>query len=131
MHYLCTITILPQLKYFKLTKYCVNVTLHLVTDGIDRTLFLPPRYLSCVSKIDTIIFPTYNNDGKNEIRQVNRDEAFKKILSNIRSHNNMINLFNTCKQLIRGCTCFELQHTNSENACVMIEKEVYNETLEI
>lgn len=100
------------------------------TDGIDRTLFLPPRYLSCVSKIDTIIFPTYNNDGKNEIRQVNRDEAFKKILSNIRSHNNMINLFNTCKQLIRGCTCFELQHTNSENACVMIEKEVYNETLE-
>lgn len=101
------------------------------TDGIDRTLFLPPRYLSCVSKIDTIIFPTYNNDGKNEIRQVSRDESFKKILSNIRSHNNMINLFNTCKQLIRGCTCFELQHTNSENACVMIEKEVYNETLEI
>lgn len=33
---------------------------------------------------------------------MNRDEAFKKILSNIRSHNNMINLFNTCKQLIRG-----------------------------
>ena len=85
-----------------MTKYCVNVTLHLATDGIDRTLFLPPRYLSCVSKIDTIIFPTYNNDGKDEIRQMNRDEAFKKILSNIRSHNNMINLFNTCKQLIRG-----------------------------
>ena len=100
------------------------------TDGFDRTLFLPPRYLSCVSKIDAIIFPMYNNDEKNEIRQVNEDEAFKKILSNIRSHNNMINLFNTCKQLIRGCSCFELQHTNSKNACVMIEKEVYNETLE-
>ena len=100
------------------------------TDGFDRTLFLPPRYLSCVSKIDAIIFPMYNNDEKNEIRQVNEDEAFKKILSNIRSHNNMINLFNTCKQLIRGCSCFELQHTNSENACAMIEKEVCNETLE-
>lgn len=99
------------------------------TDGIDRTLYLPPQYLGCVPDIDGIIFPSYNRDGKNEIRRVSEDKAFKKILSNIRSHNNMNNLFNTCKQLVQGCMCFELQYTSSENACVLIEKEINYGTL--
>lgn len=99
------------------------------TDGFDRTLFLPPQYLGCVSYIDVIIFPLYNRNGKNEIRRVSENRAFKIIMSNIRLHNTMNNLFHTCKQLVQGCMCFELQHTSSENAGMLIEKEINNETL--
>lgn len=97
------------------------------TDGIDRTLFLPPRYLGSVSGISTIIIPSYNLHGKNKIRQVSKDEAFKVILSNIRSHNNMKALFNICKQLVHDSLSYELQYTSSENACILIEKELCND----
>lgn len=99
------------------------------TDGIERTLFLPPRYLGAVSGIDVILFPSYKECGKNTIKRINEDIAFKNIISNIRSHNNIYSLFRTCNQLARGCLCFELQYTNSENACILIEKEFYHETL--
>lgn len=59
---------------------------------------------------------------------MSEDRAFRIILSNIRSHNSMKNLFETCKRLVQGCLCFELQYTSSENACVLIEKEIYNGT---
>lgn len=113
-------TICPKSSFF--------IAKTLDTDGIDRTLFLPPQYLGCISDIDVIVFPLYNKDGKNEIRQMSKDSAFKTIMSNIRSHNNMENLFKICKRLVYGCLCFELRYTSSENACALIEKELYYET---
>lgn len=99
------------------------------TDGIERTLFLPPKYLGAVSGIDVILFPSYKEFGENAIKRINEGIAFKNIISNIRSHNNMHNLFGICNQLARGCLCFELQYTSSENARTLIEKEFYHEKI--
>ena len=94
------------------------------TDGIERTLFLPPKHLNTISHIDVIFFPTFKKFGENSVNVVDSDIVFKKIISNVRSHNNIYNLFKVCGHLARNCRCFELRYTSSENACNLIEREL-------
>lgn len=92
------------------------------SDGFQRFLYYPPRCISSIEKIDTVIFPKYIQNGKCLKRKLTKGEAYDLVLNNIRSYKTMATIFNDIKNLINTSDSFYIEYPNSNAAYHMLFK---------
>lgn len=105
----------------KLDQGCLAETIDF--DGVRRTLYLPPNYLDTVSNIDCVIFPKYNQNGKNELSKLSKGEAFNRIMQNVRAYCDMKNMFRDINILVSSATCYCVEYTECRIVNELLEKE--------
>ena len=94
------------------------------SDRITRTLYLPPIYANTYNSIDVVLFPKFNNKSNNMLKLINCSDAFKKIINNIRAHDDMKNIYLYVKDLAMNVTCYEIEYTCSAKAYKFLTNEV-------
>lgn len=86
------------------------------SDGVLRSLYIPPKYVKQLPQVNYIIFPKYARDGKNEIRIIPKGEAFKQLTHNVRGHGEFRRVFEDVKAMVLNAECYMANYTS----CTML-----------
>lgn len=113
-----------RVKDLNIDKFFVGQTID--TDGILRTLYMPPKRIDCLCPIDAIVFPKYGRDKLNRIEKISKAEAFKNIINNVSSYAEMKTMFLDVKKLALNSDCYEMEYSSSESAYKLLLDQVLN-----
>lgn len=89
-------------------------------DGILRTLYSPPNFVSHLPSVEVIAFLKYNQNGINSIRKMTMAEAFNQVIKNIRRHSGMKTMFTDINHLVSNARCYVVEYTQSDLAYNMM-----------
>ncbi len=79
-----------------------------------RTIYYPPKTSPSVHNIDVVILPKYNNEN-DFVRKLDKSEAFKTIINNVRHSKDMCTLFQDINNLLKNTKVYEVAYRNTNN----------------
>ena len=94
---------------------------HILTSVFDsenvlRTLLLPPKTLGLVNDIDIVLLPKYMPECESKMIKLVPTDAFKNIIKNVHSFNNMRDMYIDIVELSNNSKTYLLTYPDSQSA---------------
>lgn len=89
-------------------------------DDNIRTMYCAQQFAEYVPAIDAVIILRHNVEGRNQIRELTKTEAFRWIMKNVRSHYDFKALVTDITNLTLNSSCYFVEYESCEVAYQLI-----------